>query len=440
MSYTPPVAKDGFAFANDTFFAEATGHHRHRRAALSELQQLFHPSSSTARTSADKEPVGHWYEAQLLHYGLPPSRSKAGELRKEWLKNERVARKTAKEQKTGVVQSDAKVDKGEPGRGKDAAMRKRKRDADEDAHGRALNINVSVNLGSNGLPARESARALRPKQTARRGGLKAADTESRKAPGRPKQTARRGGSGVAETGPGRNTTIPKQTARYSGPPRGRQTARRSRPFSGLRARGVSNATRVKNETDPEVEIKEEDYFKDEDSDDDHSEGENDIDQSPSTQLGPLGLINGMYAIDSNDLDEWPDMYDADDFSLILCLEGNTIWGAYDFGMHSGILYLDSRPWTASWDELPFFWRGCENSEGQMSFGPSNHGWIRFLGNGQIEGMINCYGDARFSGQRVSGNGETRAPRDARSMRSEWEGYNQREYDRASRARWGGSGW
>ncbi|KAL9080493.1 MAG: hypothetical protein Q9157_000727 [Trypethelium eluteriae] len=495
MSYTPPVAKDGFAFANDTFFAEATGHHRHRPAALLELQQLFHPSSSTTRTSADKESVGHWYEAQLLHYGLPPSKSKAvaktrlldavnkgslsvpehirkleGELKKEWLKNERVARKSAKEQKTGVVRSDAKVDKGEPGRGKDAAMRKRKRDADGDTDGGALNINVSVNLGSNGLSAGESASAQRPKQTARRGGSKAADTESGKAPGRPKQTARRGGSGIAETGVGRSTTIPKQTARYSGPPRGAastrgratSTSRRSggtidtqhtgstprssqdSPSSGsLRARGVSNATRVKHESDAEVDIKEEDYFKHEDSDidnyekyhdsDDNSEGDNDIDQSPSTQLGPLGLINGMYAINSNALDEWPDMFDADDFSLILCLEGNTIWGAYDFGMHSGILYLDSRPWTSSWDELPFSWRGRENSEGQMSFGPSNHGWIRFLGNGQIEGMINCYGDARFSGQRVSGNGETRAPRDARSMRIEWEGYNQRDYEVISNA-------
>lgn len=134
------------------------------------------------------------------------------------------------------------------------------------------------------------------------------------------------------------------------------------------------------------------------------------------------------------------MFDSEDFSLILCLEGNSIWGAYDFGMHSGILHLRERPWNSSFDEIPFSWRGRENSEGQMSFGSSNHGWIQFLGDGHIEGMINCYGQARFSGERISGNRETKAPRDARSMKNEWEGYNQIEYDRVNRARWGGSGW
>ncbi|KAL9083348.1 MAG: hypothetical protein Q9165_008548 [Trypethelium subeluteriae] len=458
MSYTPPVAKDGFAFANDAFFAEATGQHRHRRAALSELQQLFRPSSSATRTSANKEPVGHWYEAQLLHYGLPPSKNKAvaktrlldavnrgslsvpehirkleGELKKEWLKNERVARKAAKEQKTGVVRSGAKVDEGEPDRGKGTAIRKRKRDTDGNTDGGALNINVSVSFGSKGLPAGESASAQRPKQTARRGGSKAADTESGKAP-----EGRLRLQDDQEVRQERSTQVaPRVVHKIT-----HRTDRRE--VDKLHDEAVLLV-------DPEPEeYPMEDYFKDEDSDADNyeeyhdsyddSEGDNDIDQSQTTQLGPLGLINGMYEIHSNDLDEWPDMYDADDFSLILCLERNTIWGAYDFGMHNGILYLNSRPWTSSWDELPFSWRGCENSEGQMSFGPSNHGWIRFLGNGQIEGMINCYGAARFSGQRVSGDGETRAPRDARSMRSEWEGYNQIEYDRANRARWGGSGW
>jgi hypothetical protein len=159
--------------------------------------------------------------------------------------------------------------------------------------------------------------------------------------------------------------------------------------------------------------------------------------SEAPELGPLGLINGEYQIQSSDLDDWS-QYNEDEFSLIMCLCGNSVWGAYDFGMHSGIIYLPDRPYAASHDELPFTWRGRENGEGEISFGPGNTGWIRFLGNGKIEGMITCYGQAKFTGQRISGN-DTRAPRDARSMRDEWDGYNQREYDRANRARWGGSG-
>ncbi|KAI9708792.1 MAG: hypothetical protein M1820_003747 [Bogoriella megaspora] len=518
MSHTPPVARDGFAYANDSFFAEASNHNRHRRATLPELQSLFHPSASSTRTSADKEPVGHWYEAQLLHYGLPPSKNKAvaktrlldalnkgtlsvpehvrkleGELEKEWVKNERAAKKAAKEQKTSV-ESGVMAKNADSGRGKDAAKGKRKRDAEGNTDTGSLNINVSLNLGANTLPPGDTTSTKRAKQTARRGGSNAAGIEPEKTVSESKpinRSARRAEPSFAVFESGRGAARPKQTARYSGPPRGapssrgrvttgrsrgtvrtqhvastsqspqgtpsrgsprsRQTARRSHALPPRRGQGTSSNARVKNEIDLKDEVKEEGYFKEEDSDVSNYQGQyspygysdeednyTDQDQSPGL-LGPLGLINGLYEIESNKLDQWS-MFDAEDFSLILCLEGSSVWGAYDFGMHSGILYLDTRPSNSSFDEVPFSWRGRENSEGETSFGPNNHGWIQFLGNGMIEGMINCYGEARFSGQRVSGKNETRAPRDARSMRSEWEGYNQSEYDRANRARWGGSYW
>ena len=147
----------------------------------------------------------------------------------------------------------------------------------------------------------------------------------------------------------------------------------------------------------------------------------------------------MYSVKSEDLDQWPGLFDRRDFSLILCLDGNAVWGAYDFGMHSGIIHLPTRPWDSSYSPVPFSWRGRENSEGQTSFDSSNHGWIQFLGNGRIQGMINCYREASFTGERISG-GETRTPRDARSMKAEWAEYNYEEYERENRARWGRSRW
>jgi len=41
MSLTPPVENNGFAYAGDAFYAQASDHHRHRRATLLELKQLF---------------------------------------------------------------------------------------------------------------------------------------------------------------------------------------------------------------------------------------------------------------------------------------------------------------------------------------------------------------------------------------------------------------
>ncbi|KAJ3527565.1 hypothetical protein NM208_g10639 [Fusarium decemcellulare] len=65
----PPVAEDGFAFANGDFFAEASGHNRHRRATPQELQTHF-------ASGSDKDHPAHWFEAQLVHYGLQPSKTK----------------------------------------------------------------------------------------------------------------------------------------------------------------------------------------------------------------------------------------------------------------------------------------------------------------------------------------------------------------------------
>ena len=136
--------------------------------------------------------------------------------------------------------------------------------------------------------------------------------------------------------------------------------------------------------------------------------------------------------------QWSE-YDCYQFSLILTLEGDSLWGAYDFGMFTGILNM-ARPFTASNNRIEFAWRGRENSEGEMSYGNHNKGWIKFLGDGELEGMISVYGgEAKFSGTRVSGT-ETRSERSSWSMKEEWDGYNSFNYERERRARWGRSAW
>lgn len=148
----------------------------------------------------------------------------------ESLKNEKVAKKAAKDQKTSSVE---KAKDGELNRGKDATKGKRKRDEEGGMTSGAFNINVPLNSGANGLPGGESVSPKRAKQTARRGGSKVVETESSRTPARPKYFARRGGSNVAESGSERGAARPKQTARYSGPPRGAAFIRgRATPTSG----------------------------------------------------------------------------------------------------------------------------------------------------------------------------------------------------------------
>ncbi|KAJ8098915.1 hypothetical protein POJ06DRAFT_282784 [Lipomyces tetrasporus] len=276
---------------------------------------------------------------------------------------------------------------------------------------------------------------LRTKQTARctgRGGASnvslrkvedKADTAEK--PPRKKQTARRGGIKVAP----RTTSLDKPNTPQN-KPRKKQTARRGGGFFGGKHETVT--TRDKsyhsfndNELDGYIEM----------------ENTHDLNESePGGYSNPvsassqrLGLINGVYEIRSDALDQWSE-FPQEEFTLILCLSGNSVWGAYDFGMYHGILYMPDRPYSASQDMVPFTWRGRERGEGEMSFDEDNEGYMRFLGDGKIEGEINCYGQAKFIGSRTSGN-NTRLPRSVASMQHEWNGYNSHEYERERVARW-----
>lgn len=134
--------------------------------------------------------------------------------------------------------------------------------------------------------------------------------------------------------------------------------------------------------------------------------------------GRLGLINGEYDIFSDDFEAWPEEIPQGGFNLALCLDGQKIWGEYDFGTFHGIIYLSQRPMQASLEKHSFTWRG-KDSDGVPSFARANEGWLRFLGDGEIEGEINCCGWLEFRGKRCSGQGMYR-PRDLYWLKQQWD--------------------
>ena len=65
----PPAVRGEFAY-RDTLFVDVGGEgKRHPRAPESELKNLLNGK-------APKDEVAHWYEAQLIHYGLQRSKGK----------------------------------------------------------------------------------------------------------------------------------------------------------------------------------------------------------------------------------------------------------------------------------------------------------------------------------------------------------------------------
>ena len=79
MTFAPPVSRSNFHY-NGNLFVDVGNLNRHERATVEDITAILRPDLKKAKkTSIDlpKDPVAHWYEAQLIHYGLPPSKDKA---------------------------------------------------------------------------------------------------------------------------------------------------------------------------------------------------------------------------------------------------------------------------------------------------------------------------------------------------------------------------
>jgi hypothetical protein len=445
------VVRDNFAYANGDLFAEASGQNRYRRVTPAELQNHFKTPGS------EKDKPAHWYEAQLIHYGLQPSKTKSvvrmrlfdavnggklnvpahitkmeSELKKEWAKKEREAKKEAKAQETTAKGTKRKAI-----------------DLKVSVGGINIGLSASSTSGQTTIKkAKTTATAKKPSGTTKDTkpapqAVSSSELNS-SSPPRTKQTARRGRGGHSYGPPrisaGLDPSPPSQ-------PMPRQTAWRSNAFS---SRGRIRAA-PSSGTELGYGDEYDDYDDDDDDEDDeppppYSERDGYSDNYSSdgdddSALPPLGLLNGRYAIAAPEVnDQWPDQYGSDpddaDFSLVLTLAGTRLWGRFDLGVYEGVFLLDEdRPFRASRARLDFTWRGREDN-GPILYGNTNAGWIRFLGGGRVEGAIDAQG-IKFHGCRLQNQG-TRSEIDARTMEDEWDSYSEREYERENRSRRSGS--
>lgn len=483
MSQLPPSTRDNWSYSGD-FHVEASGHNRHRRATVPELKAIFDGTDST------KDRPAHWYEAQLIHYGLPPSKTKGtakmrlfdavgkgnlavpahilkveADLKKDWNKRDREAKQALK--KASTPATTTKV-----------TGKRKADDSQVGTPGHNVSINLSVSFGPNGnfqvvptepAPKRAKATPTAKKLTpATKKTTPAAKKTKAAAPPVPKpstsssttttkkQTARRGtsraGAAAARTTSSRPAAPPAPAATTAPrAPRTKQTARRSRPFNPATAPGRSapaNPPQSLVDTTPT-------YWDDQEDDDDapppypgspdygggymgyddsHDDGDGDggydddgdgyggtmgyQPSSPPPPLPPLGLLNGRYHVRCTA----PLMYAESDHTtsgLIFTLDGNALWAFFEIGPLSGILRLDERPWESSHQELPIQWR-ARDDQGRQSHEHGYGGFVRFLGDGEIDGEIICVGGTlKFLGRRVSGQG-TRSEVSSVSMRRQWD--------------------
>ncbi|KAK4158646.1 hypothetical protein QBC43DRAFT_223836 [Cladorrhinum sp. PSN259] len=459
----PPAVRDAWSFSGSDFYVEVSNNNRHRRATVPELKAVYDG------VDGSKDRPAHWYEAQLIHYGLPPSKNKGtakmrlfdavnkgnlsvpssilkveSDLKKEWTKRDRELKQALKKQSTA---------------GPSKAPTKRKADDTQINYGTNVQVNVSLSIGPQGnvqvngtLPAGPATKKAKTAITKKASTVKAADKTN--APSKSKAAAKPRAATAADTkpkapskagpkAPTSKTTTPaaKSKANTSKPPASKakatpapkstgtkatrpQTARRGGHTTGTSSsagsRGASNSNNnnrhevsqtpshwdLYNEPPPPYPGSPIDNH---DCDHDSSGRRDD------TPLPALGLLNGRYRLES-------DGPRGDDSGIIFTLDGNALWGTFEIGPLSGVLRLDQRPYQPSHDRLYFKWRG-EDIQGGEHFEPNDGSFIQFLGGGRVRGEIGYWGGMlKFGGTRLSGQG-TRSELSAFEVRDRWERYN-----------------
>lgn len=500
MSFAPPISRGNFYYNGD-LYVEVGTLNRHKRATVEEITAILRPDvkkSKKASPDPAKDQVGHWYEAQLIHYGLPPSKDKARAKMRllEALNSSRLivppnvaTMETEMKREYATAERKAKAQykaSREPAKKKEPlAVGQKRKQSEPSGNINGININVSLGFDIQGLPGGVNATdSQSPAKKAKTGPSKPANkkteigssksskktaelgiekplSQAQKVQKRPIQTAKSaklreawekdpsiGQGPVNPAGlrysmtPTSNLSLAKgdlhpSSTKLGAPeeksPAGKEPIVKKNSRATQRPK-VEGGTQVKKEVgvgrEPkpknEARVKKEPCAKPAPK----IKQEADAKWSRTPNSPPLGLINGIYDLSCPTVErEWS----CTDLNLTLSLDDTTIWGAYDLGIFSGIIFLPSRPWQASSEPLPFTWRGRENGEGEMRFGYGCEGEVSFLGNGKIEGWINVYGRCGFKGVRKPEAGT--AVRAARSMRVEWDGYNERAYEEESGARW-----
>uniref|UniRef100_A0A8H7K1D5 Uncharacterized protein n=1 Tax=Bionectria ochroleuca TaxID=29856 RepID=A0A8H7K1D5_BIOOC len=393
----PPVAADGFAFANGDFFAEASGQNRHRRATLGELKEHFSSGS-------DKDHPAHWFEAQLIHYGLRPSKTKSvarmrlydavntGELtvpthlaslesnlRKEWAKNNRETKKGSKtaaasetkKKPTTAATQKATGTKRKVNDNTDAAptsgastphgTKRTKTATSKDKSSPKASYSAKNSTGSKATPTTLAS-------TSRRGGISRGSRRgvSRTASSSVHSRAVRRG-GVSQ-GPGRgvlatvsssaSSSRPIQTARCSAPLRSSQ----SNPSSQIRAgRHDDDSNTFGNYIRYDFDDVNDDFDgangNDHSDNDDppppYSESEHDEETcGENITLTPLSYVKGRYAITCPYVAENYPLYGSD-YVLLFDISGSSLWASFDLGVVQGVMYFPNSPRQLSYDPVPF---------------------------------------------------------------------------------------
>ncbi|EXJ80085.1 hypothetical protein A1O3_08371 [Capronia epimyces CBS 606.96] len=437
-----PEIKRGDFLYRDTLFVDLGETKRHPRASASELKQLLLPKKGSAPV---KDQVGHWYEAQLLHYGLPRTKDKnvakvrlttavvsgalavpthiskmEADMKKEYVASVRKAKAAA-----GVTQAskaaDTPVTKG-----------KKRKASDRDTNAATtislkigdISLEVGIPVAANQKKQKPSPAEPKEKVTSAAKG-KAALRPKPAEPGsvKPKpadkvSTSKKTSKAQPSTAqPVLGTGSPSRTASANAGSRPKQTARRGKPF--LQSPATRNPLRS---SQPVIR----DHSSSSDLDMDDAPPPYDSHDFSHASTPPRNRasvqVSGLYHVQA------PQLQASCSLALKIDHASGQLWGNFRFGTKSGVLRMDELAGVAEGQPTSFAWRSKDDKTGQLKFGRGCDGSIEFDGNEGVKGRffgLMYGGDLEFEGSLTDMNDVPNVD----WLRDEWDEFPRIAYGR-----------
>jgi hypothetical protein len=393
-----PEARRGDFVYRDALFVDVGSGRRHARASPTELKSLLLPKTG----SAVKDQVAHFYEAQLVHYGLPRSREKntakvrltnainskslvvpkeitqlESELKKEYASMQRKAKTKTKPTATARKEIATKIDKG------------------------SSSSKTTIELEVDGVKLKIGREALQPAKTnaakskaAKTGGTAPKIATPSKSPGPKKITGAINSSGIARPSPAKSVT--SATAA-----RPKQTTRNTVPSPSLKQSYSGDEDLSMGEAPPSYES-------------------HDFSHHHSSPPPKTVQISGTYFTPRPPIRP---------FQLALQVDRPTqnLWGCFEIGSKTGILFADIISGAGNVRDVSFRWRSTDQETGAADFRRDCEGSMTFDGEDWVQGIFRKLVDGEdvaFEAERVNDEGI-----DLDDVQREWDAIPRRAYGR-----------
>jgi hypothetical protein len=434
---TPPVIRGEFVYHNVLLVDAGGDLKRHPRASLGDIKTLLDGKTP-------KDQVAHFYEAQLIHYGLQRSKDKnTAKVRLQQALNQKKLVvpphivDMENQMKRDFAASVRKANKSSAGKAADnitpsssaVSGKKRTQSGEEETPAASskktritMKVGDIVDHDSNEITSGTSKKATASTKATATPKSKAAPAPATKQAKTPQkkaapQTDKKAKSATKKaTEAQANLTVTDKPARTPNKPKAeKSTAVKKEPKikkepTSTQATPKPKPTKIKQEVIKQKGIK----------------GETSPDDAPNDAPS----IAGVYNVSCPQLeDQAPET--TGNIRIFLCTDEDNdprkIWGGFELGWKSGVVLI------ADYDEsntrLSFGWRARDTERGGLDFGKGCFGDIEFFDRGRIAGTFFNLFPQPVDFQAERRPGPLWCGKSAWQFEQEWDGFVAEAYGR-----------